>query len=104
MSVLVSIKDSIRGNSHRVVSKGAPEVLCKYFKEIPEGYKESYLKYVRDGARVLALAYKQVGSMSHAEAHAYTREEAESNLIFCGFIVAECPMKPDTRDLIVELK
>jgi len=35
--------------------------------------------------------------------NAYTREEAESDLIFCGFIVAECPLKPDTKSVIAEL-
>lgn len=35
---------------------------------------------------------------------AYPREEAESDLIFCGFIVAECPLKPCTKDLITELQ
>lgn len=24
-------------------------------------------------------------------------------MVFCGFIVAECPLKPDTKDLIQEL-
>ena len=32
-----------------------------------------------------------------------TREAAESDLIFCGFIVSECPMKPDTKGVIDEL-
>jgi len=32
-----------------------------------------------------------------------TREAAECDLIFCGFIVSECPMKPDTKIVIDEL-
>jgi cation-transporting ATPase 13A1 len=32
-----------------------------------------------------------------------TREEAESDLIFCGFIVSECPLKEDTKSVIEEL-
>lgn len=35
---------------------------------------------------------------------AYTREEAECDLIFAGFIVAECPVKPDSLGVIQELK
>ena len=34
----------------------------------------------------------------------YTREEAEKDLVFCGFIVAECPLKPDTKQIMQELK
>ena len=32
-----------------------------------------------------------------------TREAAESDLIFCGFIISECPMKEDTKGVIEEL-
>ena len=32
-----------------------------------------------------------------------TREEAESDLTFCGFIVSECPLKEDTKGVIEEL-
>ena len=55
---------------------------------------------MKNGARVLALAYKFVPKMSSAEQHAYVREEAEKDLTFVGFIVAECPLKPDTADII----
>lgn len=41
--------------------------------------------------------------MSQADFNAYTREQAESDLIFCGFIVAECPLKSDTKSVIDEL-
>ena len=34
----------------------------------------------------------------------YNREEAECDLSFCGFIVAECPLKEDTFDMMQELK
>lgn len=42
--------------------------------------------------------------MTQAEFNAYKRDEAESNLEFCGFIVADCLLKPDTKGLIQELK
>ena len=32
-----------------------------------------------------------------------TREEAESDLTFCGFIISECPLKEDTKAVIEEL-
>ena len=31
------------------------------------------------------------------------REEAESDLVFCGFIISECPLKEDSKAVIGEL-
>ena len=103
MSVLAEIKDS-QGTSLRVLSKGAPEVLKTYMKTTPKNYDETYLGYVKNGARVLAMAYKSVSKMNKADQLAYPREEAESDLIFAGFIIAECPLKDDTNAVMTELK
>ena len=59
MSVLSSVSEG-SNTSYRVLSKGAPEVLCKYMKDLPSDYKDTYLEYVKNGARVLALSYKYV--------------------------------------------
>ena len=32
-----------------------------------------------------------------------TREDAESELTFCGFLISECPLKEDTQAVIEEL-
>jgi manganese-transporting P-type ATPase len=103
MSVLAAVKEKT-DNRLRVLSKGAPEVLKKYMKTYPSNYDETYLQYTKNGSRVLAVAYKDVPKMTPVEQMAYTREEAEQDLIFCGFIVAECPLKPDTKDLMIELQ
>ena len=63
MSVLASIGDS-QGTNLRVLSKGAPEVLKQFMKTFPNNYDETYLKYVKNGARVLAMAYKPVSKMN----------------------------------------
>lgn len=103
MSALCTVSDN-QGSSLRVLSKGAPEVLKKYMKDLPADYDATYLDYVKNGARVLTLAYKYVNKMPHAEMMAYNREEAEQDLLFAGFIVAECPLKPDTLGVMKELK
>jgi len=42
------------------------------------------------------MAYKDLtGSLE--EAQSISREEAEKNLVFCGFIISECPLKDDTK-------
>jgi len=103
MSVLAQVTEN-SNVSLRLLSKGAPEVLKKYMKDLPSDYDAQYLKYVKNGGRVLALAYKYVNKMSREEMMAFTREDAEKDLMFAGFIVAECPLKSDTLSVIVELK
>ena len=103
MSVLAQVSGP-SGNSIRVFSKGAPEVLKNFMKDVPADFEQIYLDYVKNGGRVLALGYKYVPKMSMPDMLAYTREEAERDLIFAGFIIAECPLKPDTGDVIQELK
>lgn len=103
MSVLCKVTES-GAASYRVLTKGAPEVLKKFIKNPPADYDETYLKYVKNGARVLVLCQKRVQSMSQPEFQAYKRDQAECDLEFCGFLVAECPLKPDTAKVITELK
>ena len=62
MSVLAQIY-SPQGNNLMVLSKGAPEVLKSYMKNYPADYDETYLRYTKNGARVLAMAYKVVSKM-----------------------------------------
>ena len=64
MSVLAQVTES-SGNSLRVLSKGAPEVLKKFMTDLPSDYDEQYLKYVKNGGRVLALAFKYAPKMSN---------------------------------------
>ena len=101
-SAIVNVQDGSRSGMNRVLCKGAPEVLEKYLGTVPAGYKEHYINFVKDGARVLAMAYKDL-KMQGSEAEKMTREEAEKDLIFCGFIISECPLKEDTKAVIEEL-
>ena len=43
-----------------VLCKGAPEVIEKYLEKVPEKYTESYIDFVKNGAGVLALAYRDL--------------------------------------------
>ena len=99
--------DAKSGNSqaeYKVLTKGAPEIIRKYLKEVPAGYDKCYLKYVKSGARVLAMAYKPLPKAPSETYIQIKRDEAEQDLLFCGFIISECPLKPDTKRVIAELK
>lgn len=76
-----------------ILTKGAPEVIKKYLKTVPDHYDRAYLKYVKSGARVLAMAYRILPKQSSETYLQIKREEAESELTFCGFIISECPLK-----------
>lgn len=103
MSTIVSTEDKSSGLEYKVLTKGAPEVIKKYLKQVPTNYDKAYLKYVKNGARVLALAYKILPKASPDTYVTIKRDEAETDLIFCGFIISECPLKADTKRVINEL-
>jgi cation-transporting ATPase 13A1 len=42
MSVLAQINDNHHGTTFRILSKGAPEVLKKFMKTLPNDYDETY--------------------------------------------------------------
>ena len=67
---------------------------------------DSISKYhMRLGQRVLALGYRNLGSKKSITAwKKHGRHEVESKLIFGGFLVLDCPLKPDSRKVIKELR
>lgn len=113
--------------------KGAPETLKSMFAEIPPDYEDIYLDMSRRGARVLALGWKELGRLSTQEVsykkylivliskkkrlgqlkinnnyfvfqvRALSREDLESGLIFAGFVIISCPLKPDSKNMIREI-
>jgi len=101
-SAIVIVQEGASKGILRVLCKGAPEVVEQYLKTIPQGYKDNYINYVKKGARVLVLAYKDI-KMQADQAMQMSREEAESDLIYAGFIISECPLKEDTQGVIEEL-
>lgn len=73
MSAIVCMEGN--NNEHRVLCKGAPEVIRKLLTTVPDGFDKCYLKYVKNGARVLALSYKVLPKQS--EYNSVKRDEAE---------------------------
>ncbi|XP_019547423.3 endoplasmic reticulum transmembrane helix translocase [Aedes albopictus] len=83
--------------------KGAPEVVMKMLKSVPDNYEETYLEYSRRGARVLALGYKSFGSLDGNTVRELKRADVEKDLEFAGFIIISCPLKPDSKYAIKEI-
>ncbi|KAL1491663.1 hypothetical protein ABEB36_012225 [Hypothenemus hampei] len=84
--------------------KGAPETLRTMLEEVPKKYDDVYLALSKRGARVLALGYKELGKLSSQEIRDLTREEAEKDLKFAGFIITSCPLKSDSKNAIKEIQ
>jgi cation-transporting ATPase 13A1 len=89
-----------------VLSKGAPETLKLFLRpdSIPHDYDEISSYHMALGQRVLAMGYRELSS---AEAvrnpKDLDREDVESKLIFAGFLLLQCPIKPDSKAVVSEL-
>lgn len=64
---------------------------------------QTYLELSRRGARVLALAYKEFGTLDAQASREIKREDVEKDLIFAGFLIISCPLKPESKNAIKEI-
>jgi cation-transporting ATPase 13A1 len=83
--------------------KGAPETIRHYLTETPPHYEETFKYFTRNGARVLALAYRYLsaeGELGMSRINDLKREEVECNLIFAGFLVLQTPLKDDAKTAV----
>ena len=69
---------------------------------MPDKYEEYYSYYVKHGYRVISLAFKDLPEST--KPLDLSRESAESNLTFAGFLIFQCPIKEDTLDQITKIK
>lgn len=107
MSVIAEVSGDDVSNGPRALVKGSPEAIGKLLKDDipPEGYLETARSLARGGMRVLALAYKDLDpEMTASQASKLSREEAESDLVFAGFVCFECPLRGDSRKVIRMLR
>lgn len=71
---------------------------------VPLDFEEVLSHYTHRGYRVIACAAKYERKLSWMKVQKMSREEAESNLEFLGFIIFENKLKPSTSGVITELK
>jgi len=83
--------------------KGAPETLHNMFKVLPDNYPEIHKEFARQGSRVLALGYKKM-SVKGVDMNSMQRDTVESDLIFAGFLIFRCPLKPDAVAALKSLR
>ncbi|KAF8593613.1 hypothetical protein BDV93DRAFT_396644, partial [Ceratobasidium sp. AG-I] len=72
-----------------------PEVIQRMLAVVPEGYHNTFKSFTRRGSRVLALALREVAPIGLDKIAHLKREEVEKDLVFAGFSVFHCPLKPD---------
>lgn len=78
--------------------KGAPETIRQMLVTTPPKYEETFKHFTRNGARVLALAFKYLSKdaeIGQKRINDLQREEVESDLHFAGFLVLQTPLKED---------
>jgi magnesium-transporting ATPase (P-type) len=91
------------------VCKGAPEVLEPLLAHCPPWYRRCHRHYTLKGCRVLALAWRDLGSSSGAaadDARAATtmpRAEVEAGLRFAGFLMFQCHLKKDSKAVVKQV-
>jgi len=88
-------------NGYYSVVKGAPEVVGKLLQSKPKGFDQTAFKLMKDGYRILALAYKPLPAYDN---QFIERDQLECGLEFAGLLVLNCPMKKDTPHYIQILK
>ncbi|KAI5290963.1 hypothetical protein KEM54_006868 [Ascosphaera aggregata] len=99
----VTMLERTGGNTKRhrgtfVGVKGAPETIRKLLTDVPPYYEETFKHFTRNGARVLALAHKFLSptdELGQSHINDLKREDVEKDLKFAGFLVLQCPLKPD---------
>ena len=83
----------------RVMSKGAPEVIKKLLKEVPNNYDDCYTKWAKKGYHIIALAYNDNNQYDYNT----ERDVLEKDLIFAGFCIFEIPIKDKVDKYVIEL-
>lgn len=89
----------------RLFIKGSPEKIKELSlpSSIPPNFHEVLTSYTQNGLRVLGLGCKTLSAMTYEKLQSKTRDDLEYDICFCGFLIMENMLKPETKDVIDEL-
>ncbi|XP_078063851.1 polyamine-transporting ATPase 13A3 isoform X2 [Mustelus asterias] len=104
----MSVVARVLGEKHMdAYLKGAPEMvanLCKA-ETVPKRFSEVLNIYTKQGYRVIALAHRKIGSkLTWHKVQNVSRDVIESNMEFMGFIIMQNKLKPDSSNVLEELR
>jgi manganese-transporting P-type ATPase len=100
----VRVSNKISDNEYYILTKGAPEVMATLYEQVPQGYDSEQHQYTSKGRRVLSLGYKHLKHLKNIhQLEKIDRSSLESNLICCGFLVLDSPLKPQSKPAITQL-
>jgi manganese-transporting P-type ATPase len=89
------------------LTKGAPETIKELLssQSLPVNYDDVAFHHMNHGRRVLAMAYRNAGTVHDlVSIKDGGRATVEMDLLFAGFLVLDCPLKPDSKTVIKELQ
>lgn len=89
-----------------IFTKGSPEMIKKLsvINSIPDDYDSIQNYYTKKGFRVLSIGYRDLTEKEIENPRAITRDDAEKDLTFLGFIVMQNRLKPTTPPVIQTLE
>ncbi|XP_014218278.1 probable cation-transporting ATPase 13A3 isoform X2 [Copidosoma floridanum] len=102
MSVIIR---TLGADHYDLYCKGSPEMILSLSNpdSIPHDFNNILQEYTSEGYRVIALAHKSLKKLSYAKVQRMTREVAETELNFLGFVILENRLKPETMPVIAAL-
>ncbi|XP_014299673.2 polyamine-transporting ATPase 13A3 isoform X1 [Microplitis demolitor] len=85
--------------------KGSPEMIQSLSRpeSIPADFASVLQEYTSEGYRVIAMGHKPLNKLTYAKVQRLSRESAESDLHFLGFVILENRLKQETTPVIEEL-
>ncbi|MBN3290525.1 AT134 ATPase, partial [Polypterus senegalus] len=103
MSVVTHVLDS---DELILYMKGAPEKVASLCQPetVPLSFSSHLAAYTQQGFRVIALAYRSLGSTGDISLRKISRESAEMNLTFLGLLILENRLKVETEPVLRELR
>jgi cation-transporting ATPase 13A3/4/5 len=92
-------------NKYKVFVKGSPEKISELCQPgtLPENFNEVMSSYTKEGYRVIALAFREMGEITYRQIHRIERDAVESNLTFLGLLIMENKLKVETIGVIRNL-